>query len=164
MTGGHHGATVAELMSREVHSVRLGDSLNTAARLMWEHEIGCLPVLSHDGHLVGVVTDRDVCMGAYTTGKTLHETTVDTAMSCRAVACRAHDSLHAAEELMRDQQVRRLLIVDDAGRLVGLLSIEDLVTHFEPSYEGASRPLGGDAIAWTLAASSKSRSRRSAAG
>ncbi len=161
---GHRSTIVSELMSREVHSVHLGDSLNAAARLMWEHEIGCLPVLSHDGHLVGLITDRDVCMGAYTTGKALHETTVDSAMSCRAVACRAHDSLHAAEELMRAHQVRRLPIVDDAGRLVGLLSIDDLVAHFEPSYEGAARPLGGDAIAWTLSASSRSRSRRSASG
>ena len=154
MSGNHSGAIVAEVMTRDVHSVHLGDSLNAAAAIMWDHEVGCVPVLNHAGYLVGLVTDRDVCMGAYTTGQTLHDLHVDGAMSRRVIACRAHDTLHAAEELMRAHQVRRVPVIDDAGRLVGLLSVDNLVAHFEPSYEGAKRPLGGDAIAWTLSATS----------
>jgi CBS domain-containing protein len=160
---GHHArGLVSELMRRDVHSVRLGDSLNKAAQIMWDHEIGCVPVLNGDGCLMGLVTDRDACMAAYTTGRTLHDLVVDGAMSKRVVACRAHDTLHAAEELMRAHQIRRLPVVDEGGRLIGLLSVGDLVAHFEPSYEGATRPLGGDAIAWTLSGASGGRRRSNA--
>jgi CBS domain-containing protein len=152
---------VSDIMTMSVHSCRLGESLNAAARIMWDHEVGCVPIVNADGYLVGLVTDRDVCMGAYTTGKTLAAISVDTAMSRKVISCRGHDPLRGVEDLMRSHQLRRLPVVDDAGRLVGILSLADLARNFEPSFEGSKRPLSGDAIALLVGASTD-RPKRSA--
>jgi len=145
---------ISDIMNKSVHSCALGESLNAAAHIMWSQSVGCVPVVNHGGYVVGLVTDRDVCMGAYTTGKRLSEIPVESAMARCVITCQGHDSLVAAENLMRQHQVQRLPVVDEAGRLIGMLSVADIALHFEPSFEAANRPLGGDAIALTLAARS----------
>jgi CBS domain-containing protein len=143
---------VSDLMTRSVHACRVGDRLNAAARVMWDHAVGCVPVVNHGGYVIGVLTDRDCCMAAYTTGKSLPELRVEDAMSRHVISCRPYDSLTVVEDLMRHHRVRRLPIVDDAGRLVGMLSASDLASHCEPSI-GFTGPLSGDAIAMTVATS-----------
>jgi CBS domain-containing protein len=144
---------IGDLMKREVLTCRLGDSLNDVARTMWEARVGALPVLNGDGYVVGFITDRDVCMGAYTTGRRLAEVRVEDAMARKVICCRADQDLTTAEDMMRGHRIRRLPVVDDAGRLVGILSLGDIANHLEFSYEGAG-PLGGDSIARTVAAAS----------
>jgi len=81
---------INEIMSRSPHACRLEDNLNSVARLMWEHDCGCIPVISTNGNgaLVGVITDRDICMAAYTQGKPLIEIPVESAMVRGVIACR----------------------------------------------------------------------------
>jgi len=65
---------VEQIMTRIVHTCSENDTLNRAAQLMWENDCGCVPVIhggNGSGAVVGVVTDRDVCMGAYTQGRLL---------------------------------------------------------------------------------------------
>jgi CBS-domain-containing membrane protein len=73
-----------------------------------------------------MITDRDICMAAYTQGKPLQEIRVQSAMSKDVVSCKSTDSLEQAEELMRRNKVRRLPVVDAEKRLVGLLSLHDV--------------------------------------
>lgn len=101
------------------------DSLNDAARLMWEGDFGSLPVKDGDGRLVGMITDRDVCMAAYTQGGSLRDHTVATAMAETVVSCTPEHSVADAEKLMQDNQVRRIPVQTD-GRLVGILSLNDI--------------------------------------
>jgi CBS domain-containing protein len=117
---------VAEVMAREVYTCTVQDSLNTAARIMWEHDCGCVPVLDGVGRVVGMLTDRDICMAAYTRGERLPALAVATAMSKAVHACAPDDSLATAEELMRVNRVRRLPVVDTAGQLIGVLSLNDI--------------------------------------
>ncbi|MBA3541520.1 MAG: CBS domain-containing protein, partial [Deltaproteobacteria bacterium] len=59
------------MMTRSVHTCQPTDTLAAAAKLMWEHDIGALPVVDQVGHVVGMITDRDACMAAYTRGDAL---------------------------------------------------------------------------------------------
>ncbi len=117
---------VAEMMTREVRTCLPTDSMNYAAQIMWENNCGCVPVVDGQGKAIAMITDRDICMAAYTQGRSLAEMPVASAASSGVTTIQAEDSLHRAEELMHDAQVRRLPVVDSDGRVVGLLSIADL--------------------------------------
>jgi CBS domain-containing protein len=101
-------------------------TLDHAARLMWEHDCGIIPVVDTEGRLTGTVTDRDICMSAYTQGQPLNAIPVTTAMARTVVASHEDDSIESAEQLMQDNQIRRLPIVDGEGRPVGMVSLNDL--------------------------------------
>ena len=66
---------VEQLMTRPVWTCGPEESLQVAAQLMWEHDVGCV-VVQHGGQIFGVITDRDICMGDYTTGQASHEVRV----------------------------------------------------------------------------------------
>lgn len=139
---------VKEVMSREVRTIRMVDRLDAAARIMWEHDCGIVPVVDGNQGLVGVVTDRDLCMASYTQGRPLAEISA-TAVMARAVrTCKPDDALAAVLATMQQVQVHRLPVVDARGVVVGMLAISDLVRLAQ------SRPLAIDAsgVLKTLAA------------
>jgi CBS domain-containing protein len=117
---------VFELMTRRVYSCHPDDTLASAAGVMWEHDVGCLPVVGGSGELVGVITDRDICMAAYRRGARLDDLDVASVMSKAPHACTPDQSLAEAEEVMRLDRIRRTPVVDEQGRLLGLLSLSDL--------------------------------------
>jgi len=116
---------VQELMTKTVWTCRADESLAAAARSMWEHDIGAVPVLGAEEKIVGIVTDRDLCMSAYFTGELLAGVPIEHAMSKVVFTIEPTQTLDKAEELMRSKQIRRLPVVD-AGKLVGMVSLGDL--------------------------------------
>lgn len=120
---------IAQLMSVPALTCHPHESLNDAAQLMWEHDCGALPVVDHDGSLVGMITDRDVCMAAYTQGLRLDDIPVSSAMANQVFSCTADQSLTDAEHLMSEKQVRRVPIIDGHNRPVGLLSLNDVARY-----------------------------------
>jgi len=116
---------VRDLMTPDPWSCAPTDSLAAAARLLWDRDVGVLPVVE-GGVVVGMLTDRDACMAAYTQGRPLAELPVRSAMSREVHAARPDDSIASAMFTMREQQVRRLPVVDEAGGLQGVLSVGDL--------------------------------------
>jgi len=117
---------VQELMSSPAVSCQLSDSLNRAAQIMWDHDCGCVPVVDPLNHVVGIVTDRDVCMGAYTQGRALFDIAVSSVCTRELHTIGPHDSLDHAQAVMAKHQVRRLPVVSADGQLVGVLSLSDL--------------------------------------
>lgn len=117
---------VTDIMTTDVATCGAGDSLNRAAQLMWERRCGCLPVLDPAGTVVGLVTDRDVCMAAYTQGRRLDDIAVETAMSRPVLTCAPTAAIEDVEDTMMAHAVRRLVVVDGAGKVKGLLSLDDL--------------------------------------
>jgi CBS domain-containing protein len=113
-------------MSHPAVTCSVSDSADAAARLMWECDCGVVPIVGDDGRLAGVVTDRDICMAAYTQGQPLGAIPVSRAMARNVVALHEDDSIEAAELLMSDNQIRRLPVVDEGGRPVGVVSMNDL--------------------------------------
>lgn len=117
---------VRDCMTTEVCSITADESLELAAQRMWEGDCGCLPVLNADQQVVAVITDRDVCMGAYTQGRALRDIPVACSMSQSLYCCGPDESLESAESIMSAHQVRRLPVVGQDGRLQGMLSLGDL--------------------------------------
>jgi len=146
---------VKQFMSQSVISCHLDDNLSQAAKLMWEYDCGVVPVVAQDGRVLAMLTDRDICMAAYTQGKVLSEIAVRVAMSQELYSCYPEDTLEQAEQLMRDYQVRRLPVVDRQGQAVGILSLNDLacaLTRQHPSCQGAGNGISNSSMAQTLAA------------
>ncbi|HVN64328.1 MAG TPA: CBS domain-containing protein [Candidatus Binataceae bacterium] len=113
-------------MTSDVKWCGIHDSLNSAARIMWDNDCGCVPIVDDEARVVGVLTDRDICMAAYTQGLPLFAIPVETAMSRDVIACSPAASVETAHRLMRINEVHRLLVADDSGRLAGILSFSDL--------------------------------------
>jgi CBS domain-containing protein len=120
---------VEDIMTRQLETCRAEDSLWHAARKMWDHDIGCLPVEGSDGRITSVITDRDIAMAAYLRGKLLEEIKVEEAMSHRLVTVQPGDPLQLVEERMRSEQVHRIPVVDTLGLLKGMITVNDLVHH-----------------------------------
>lgn len=117
---------VEQIMTREARAIGPEENLATAARLMWENDCGCLPVTDAEGQVLAMLTDRDVCMHAWSQNRALADLPVRGAMSARLVSVSPGDPLERAEALMQEHQVRRLPVVDGRGRLLGVLSLNDL--------------------------------------
>jgi CBS domain-containing protein len=117
---------VESIMSRDVVCCRRADNLAEAAQAMWNHDIGCVPVIDEQGHVVGIVTDRDVAMAAYTRGQPLAAIPVTVAMASHVFTCSPGDEVGAVEKTMAASQVRRVPVVDESGHPVGMVSVNDL--------------------------------------
>jgi len=127
---------VEQIMNREVKTCGPKDSLNKAAQIMWDQPCGAVPVVDDQDRLVGFLTDRDICMAAYTQGKALEELRVETAMARKVAFCSADDDLGSAAQLMRQNRTRRLPVVNRDGTLVGLLSLDDLACEAARALRG----------------------------
>jgi CBS domain-containing protein len=114
-----------QVMTRNPRTCSPGDSLYHAAEVMWNGNVGALPVTDEDGNLVGIITDRDVCMTGYTQGGTLNDRPVSSAMARGVFCCGPADSIQIVAERMRTHQVRRLPVIENE-RLVGIVSLNDL--------------------------------------
>jgi CBS domain-containing protein len=119
---------VEQIMTRSVRVCTRSDALSEAARLMWEHDCGAVPVVEAPGsaRVVGMITDRDVCMAAYTQGRPLHEIPVGSACGDHVVTCAPSDSVDVALRILRAHQLHRLPVVGEDGGMVGMLSLCDV--------------------------------------
>jgi CBS-domain-containing membrane protein len=117
---------VQDMMSKPVTTCSMQDTLNTVAQKLWDVDCGVLPVVDPEQRPLAVITDRDVCMAAFTTGKTLDDLRVLGSMSKQIWTCRAQEEVNSAALRMAKHGVRRLPVVDAEGRLVGMLSLNDL--------------------------------------
>lgn len=155
---------VQQLMTSEVASVTAAASLADAAQLMWERDCGFVPVVEPgSGRLRGVITDRDICMGALTQGRPLHEIPVERSMNPSPRSCSPRDDIELVEDVMRTARVRRVPVVDGSRRLVGVLSLNDIATAFARRPRQRGRPTSED-VAATLAAICEHTSARSSRG
>lgn len=148
---------VEHLMSRVVYSCAASDSLSRAAELMWDHDCGCVPVVDSEHTLVGIITDRDIAMAAYTKGKRLSEVSVGEVMTRDVHVCLEADDVAVAQGRMRQYQLRRLPVTDSTRYLVGLVSLNDLAKQAARE-RGAKKPrVRLDEIGETLAAVGRPR-------
>jgi len=120
---------VHELMTRRVTSVHPSTSVERAARLMKECDCGALPVIGDSGVLVGIITDRDISIRIVARGRDARSAIVADCMTERVFACYANESVPECMRQMASHQVRRMPIVDDRGRLVGIIAQGDLARH-----------------------------------
>jgi len=117
---------VSELMVKDVITCGDATRLGEIAKLMWEHDIGFIPVISSEnGAFAGVITDRDGFLTAYFQGKELWNIPVRNAMSTQIATCPPEADAEAAQQVMREFQVHRLPVVTKEGKLVGVVTLND---------------------------------------
>jgi CBS domain-containing protein len=129
------------------------DTLHHAAEILWQADCGMVPVVEGDGRLVGVITDRDICMASFFRGQPVSAIDVGSTMSKALYTAKPDDSIETVVHLMAEKQTRRIPIVEN-DRLVGIVALADVARHVK-TLESSS---ACRALAHVLAAISERRS------
>ena len=120
---------VQDIMTADVEACGPESDLAEAAAVMWRKDCGSVPVVDAGRRIVGMITDRDICMAVCTRNKLATELKVAEVISGKVYACAPADNVRDALETMQSSQLRRLPVVDADGTLRGILSINDVVLH-----------------------------------
>lgn len=124
---------VNDLMERIVHSCDPETNLQTVAIKMLDNDCGSIALVDSKGKPVGIITDRDIALGAALNHKPLWELTAEQIANHRKIfTCSAEDSIQMALGIMRTHKIRRLPVVDRNGRLTGILSIDKIINVAKP--------------------------------
>jgi CBS domain-containing protein len=143
---------IEDLMTRDVRDCSADDSLATAAQIMWENDCGAVPVTDADGRVVGIITDRDLAMAAHLQGVALRASRVSSAMARDVKCCTPRDTPATVQAIMQQHRIRRVPVVDEHRRLLGIVTLGDLAYAM-----AAEQTLGGDGMTWTAVAHTLSR-------
>lgn len=141
---------VERIMTRNVACCGPNDTLERAAQLMSDFDCGIIPVVDDGGKLAGILTDRDVCMGAYAKGLPLSGIRVDDVMTHHVQTCGMNDALVAVEQRMQAFKVRRLPVVDENNEVIGMVSLDDLAMAADRGQEKPGFPSAAE-VTHTLA-------------
>lgn len=128
---------VSEICTKDVRSCNRDTDLASAARLMWESDCGVVPVVDAENKVVGVVTDRDICIAAATRNRLASEIRVGDVIGGTCVTCRPADDIRSVLSDMAQHSVRRLPVVDDNRKLTGVISISDVIQAARDPREGS---------------------------
>ncbi len=129
---------VRELMKMSPKYCHTNTDLAAVAAMLWSGGCGALPVTGADNKVVGIITDRDICVALGTRNKRPSELTAGQVMSSNVAMCRSSDDIHAALKVMRTRQMRRMPVVGEEGKLEGILCLSDLILYAR--HDDGSRP------------------------
>lgn len=118
---------IADAMHRHADWASADTPVSEIARMMQKDDIGAVPV-GKDDKLIGMITDRDIALRVVAAGRDPDKTTAEEVMTKNIVYCRTHETVEDAIHLMDQKKIRRLPVIDDKKRLVGMLSLGD-VSH-----------------------------------
>lgn len=116
---------VGNIMTTDVRTCLESDSLTACALMMKELNVGAIPVVDEVNNLVGIITDRDICVRAAAKGVDLNQAQVGSFMTANPITVGPETDVEDAADLMADNQVRRLPVVHD-GKVAGIISLGDL--------------------------------------
>ena len=145
------GGVVRSVMTGDVVTCAPNDTLHRAAQIMWERDCGAVPVVEQSGRLAGIITDRDLTMGALTQGLPLVAIPVGRVASGRVHTVAVDASVDDVVAVMGEQRVRRVVVVDgaakhDDARVVGIVALADVarfVAELGPTRRDAALVLAG---------------------
>jgi len=143
---------VTEIMMGTPYHCAPETNLGAATELMWVGNCGFLPVVGKEGKVMGVITDRDICVALGTRSRLAGDLTVAEVMTGKIYSCLPEDDIHNALREMRDGHVRRLPVISKAGALVGVVSIDDILVHAEPATAGRPAELSSEEVVRTCQA------------
>jgi CBS domain-containing protein len=118
--------SLGALLARKAITAEPNEPLSLAARLMEQENVGAIVVVERD-RPVGILTDRDLALAVFLHGAAPHDT-IQSRMTCPIHSIRYDEEVYTATQKMMELAVRRLPVVDDLGRLVGIISLDDLLS------------------------------------
>lgn len=121
---------VKDMMHKGVECVSLDTAINAIAKKMRDLDVGAIPVASN-GELVGMVTDRDITIRCVADDETMSKIKAKDVMTSGVVYCRDTEDVEDAVRIMEGKQIRRLPVLDEAMKIVGMVSLGD-VSHAVP--------------------------------
>ena len=130
---------VRDVMTTALKTARVGDTVQTAARLMRDHDVGAVLVIDHAGRPVGLLTDRDIVVRSVAAGLEPEVRRVEELLRGQLITVEADSPLEYASRLMAQHRVRRLPVTRD-GRIIGMLSLGDLAQR-EPEKQTVAATL-----------------------
>jgi CBS domain-containing protein len=133
--------TCSDAMTREPICCLPSDSVNHVAQLMKREKVSAVPVVASyaTNKLVGMVTDRDLALKVVAEGRDSRQTNIEAVMTPEPWTCSPDDSLQRAFTIMAHQQVPRVPIVDDSGKVVGLIDVAAQTDAPPPMFRIANR-------------------------
>jgi len=120
---------VKEIMTPNAKAIWLTESLADAAQLMWKNDCGVLPIIQDGRKVIGMITDRDICMAAAMRDKNPSSVSVEEVMTGLVYSLNPEDEIDDALKAMQEHKIRRLPVVNAEGELEGILSLNDVVLH-----------------------------------
>lgn len=141
---------VEDVMTRTPAYCRPETNLGTAVEILWNRNCGMLPVVNDQEKVVGVITDRDLCVALGTRNRLPGEMAVSEILSGKVVSCRSDEDVHQALARMAEARVRRLPAISVDGRLQGIVSIDDIVLRMEPARLGKGAGVSPEDVLSTL--------------
>jgi CBS domain-containing protein len=138
---------VKEVMTPNAKAIWLTESLADAAQLMWENDCGVLPIIKDGRKVIGMITDRDICMAVAIKNTNPSGVSVEEVMSGQVYSVNPDDEVDEALQAMQEHKIRRLPVVNAEGELEGILSMNDVVFHAKPSADATGDSIGyGDVV------------------
>ena len=126
---------VRDLMHKGIELASPDTPVATLAKTMREKDVGAIPIGSN-GQLLGMVTDRDITIRAVANGKDIAGLTAKDVMTKGVVCCHDSDSVKNAVHTMEEKKIRRLPVVDENSKLVGMLSLGDISQAMPDRFAG----------------------------
>lgn len=126
---------VKDCMCYEVCCVKPETKINEVAKLMSQNHIGSVPVCDNQNKVCGIVTDRDIILRTIACDKDCKTTKVSDIMTCNVCTCNENDDMVKAENIMSQNQIRRLPVIQN-GQVVGMLTLGDLAANKQVKTEG----------------------------
>lgn len=126
---------VQDIMTRTPVSCSPTTNLAEVAGTFFRRDFGSMPVVDN-GRVVGMITDRDICIAAATRGRAPKDMIAGDVMSKGVVSCSPTDDVHDALAVMERARVRRLPVIGPAGKLAGFITMNDLLLSAHPAAEG----------------------------
>lgn len=120
---------VKEVMTPAAKAIWITESLADAAKEMWEHDCGALPIIKDGRKVVGMITDRDICMATAMRDRKPSQISVEEIMNKCVYAAAPDEDVEHALQTMREHKIRRLPVLNPDGELDGILSMNDIVLN-----------------------------------
>lgn len=121
--------TAREIMTRGVKTVRRDAMLREVAQLMKDEDCGVVPIVDERGCLVGIVTDRDLVIRAFTGGKTPDQLRASDVMTDDVECVHPDEDIHSIIAMMGKRQIRRIPVVERDDRVIGIISMGDIANR-----------------------------------
>lgn len=127
---------VKDCMCYEVACLTPNNTVADCAKLMCNKHVGCIPICDNNKTIVGLVTDRDIILRTIACDKDIKNTPISDIMTCKVSCCGPEEDVNEAEKKMSNEQIRRLPVVDENNKIIGIVTLGDLCANQNIDTEG----------------------------